>query len=420
MTVERDLDAEFAEWEEKHRTDIEANSTTAEHLKATIIEDLSFKNHMSAEEYTLYGKWQELNTKYKTETISTLFGVDTVSEDSDKGRKVNIMSDKLWKPGADLTQSMLDMDIDMIFCDTPELTQEWNMLRDHISTMKNASNIGRGLRFIVKEMVTNTYLGVIEVSSDFMDLKGRDDYVGWKRDIKTEGRMINHTAIGSSIVPTQPLGFNYVGGKLLALLCLTDKVSDLWKEKYGDVLVGVTTTSLYGSFSQYQSLKYWNSRGHSKGSVSYRPDWETRKLAEEWYRKCETRKYWEYYVAVSDSNTGPLKRDHINRSLTHIYNLLGIDNDVHKTSHERGIYFATLYTNTVPFLCKEITEDELIPRFDRSVDDITTLWKTKYASKRIKNVLGSDRYKDESLFYKELPFLTWEEAKAKYLGEVGR
>ena len=38
--------------------------------------------------------------------------------------------------------------------------------------------------------------------------------------------MINHTCIGSTIVPIQPLGYNLVGGKLLALLCLSDTVEE--------------------------------------------------------------------------------------------------------------------------------------------------------------------------------------------------
>ena len=39
--------------------------------------------------------------------------------------------------------------------------------------------------------------------------------------------MINHTCIGSTIV-LQPLGYNLVGGKLLALLCLSDTVEKTW------------------------------------------------------------------------------------------------------------------------------------------------------------------------------------------------
>ena len=100
-----------------------------------------------------------------------------------------------------------------------------------------------------------------------------DNAIGWPREIKTQGNMINHTAIGSTIVPLQPLGYNYMGGKLLALLCLSDTVQQDWQNKYGDVLVGVTTTSLYGKtkaggLSQYDGLEHWNAMGFTSGSVS--------------------------------------------------------------------------------------------------------------------------------------------------------
>ena len=42
------------------------------------------------------------------------------------------------------------------------------------------------------------------MSSDFLDLTPRDNYIGWERVAKTQ-RMINHTCIGSTIVPIQPL-----------------------------------------------------------------------------------------------------------------------------------------------------------------------------------------------------------------------
>ena len=112
-----------------------------------------------------------------------------------------------------------------------DLPKRWNSLRTMISTMKNNSNIGRNLYFIVEDEITNKLLGTICISSDFLDLTPRDKWIGWDRETKTQGNMINHTAIGSSIVPTQPLGFNYVGGKLLALMCLSDTVQNTWKKQ---------------------------------------------------------------------------------------------------------------------------------------------------------------------------------------------
>ena len=75
----------------------------------------------------------------------------------------------------------------------------WNGLRTFLSTMKNNSNIGRNLNFLIRDKKTKKYLGVTCMSSDFLDLTPRDNYIGWEREGKTQ-RMINHTCIGSTIV----------------------------------------------------------------------------------------------------------------------------------------------------------------------------------------------------------------------------
>ena len=231
--------------------------------------------------------------------------------------------------------------------------------------------------------------------------------------------MINHTAIGSTIVPLQPLGYNYTGGKLLALLCLSDKVQETWKREYGDVMVGVTTTSLYGSFSQYQNLKYWKKRGHSAGSVSYEATKPTIQMLRKWIMENHTRKYFEWYSATKPTGQ-PYKRDHRNRSHTFAYSKLNIPKELTKSDHSRGIYFSTLYDNTREFLREEIPEDKLVKSFDSSVSALSELWRERYAKKRINSLIDQKRTNMETLYYDDLIHLSWEETKQKYLNQVGR
>ena len=64
--------------------------------------------------------------------------------------------------------------------------------------------------------------------------------------------------MGFVIVPTQPFGFNYLGGKLLAALCCSHEVREMLNKKYDMNLVMFETTSLYGnskSASQYDGMK---------------------------------------------------------------------------------------------------------------------------------------------------------------------
>ena len=262
------------------------------------------------------------------------------------------------------------------------------------------------------------------ISSDFLDLTPRDQYIGWEREKKTQGRMINYTAIGSTIVPLQPLGYNYVGGKLLALMCLSDEVQYQWKKQYGDVLVGVTTTSLYGmkkqgGLSQYDNLKHWKKMGYSSGSVSYETTKPTVTMIRDWLKKNHTRKYFEWYAAKKQSGQ-PYKRDHKNRSYTFTYSKLSIPKELIRSEHQRGIYFSPLYDNTNDFLCGKIEEKDLVKSFDTSYEYLTTLWKEKYAAKRIRNLQETGRVSTETLFYDDQIYLKWEEVKEKYMSQVGR
>jgi hypothetical protein len=280
------------------------------------------------------------------------------------------------------------------------------------------------LNFIVRDEITKKYLGVICISSDFLDLTPRDRYIGWSKELKTQGGMINHTAIGSTIVPLQPLGFNYVGGKLLALLCLSDPVQEMWEKLYGDKLVSVSTTSLYGKtkadgLSQYDNLDYWQKMGFTSGSVSYEPTNETRYMIREWLKTNHTRRYFEWYIAKKPSGQ-PHKRDHKNRSLTFTYSKLNVPKELIKSEHARGIYWCPLYAESVEFLRGEHDGKNMKKCFESSVEDLSNLWKEKHAKPRIKQLVKKNRVSGETLFYDNLAILSWQEAKSLYLPQVGR
>ena len=58
--------------------------------------------------------------------------------------------------------------------------------------------------------------------------------------------------------------------------------------------------------------------------------------------------------------------------------------------------------------------------FDTSYEALTNIWKEKHAKGRIKQLVKKDKVSYETLFYDDLIFLSWEETKEKYLGQVGR
>jgi hypothetical protein len=393
-------------------------------LRERTIKELTYVSAMDVREYTLFQKWCEVQEKYPTITVNDLWeGEKKVLADEKQRRAIEEVKANFWIQND--PDDYLKLEPELVYTnkedDLPEL---WNTIRTFSSTMKNNSNIGRNLNFIVRDKPTKKYLGVICISSDFLDLTPRDNFIGWSREIKTQGAMINHTAIGSTIVPLQPLGFNYVGGKLLALLCLSTPVQELWEKLYGDKLVSVTTTSLYGKtkaggLSQYDNLDFWQPMGFTSGSVSFEPLRETRMLIREWLKKNHTRKYFEWYIAKKPSGQ-PHKRDHKNRSLNFAYSQLEIPKELIRSEHARGIYFTPLYDKSCEFLRKDCEFGELTKSFDTSVENLVDVWKQKHAKPRIKQLAKKGKVSVDSLFYDDLIYLTWEQAKEKYLPQVGR
>ena len=398
-------------------------------LKQALIKDLSYVSSMNVKEYTLYQKWCEVKDRYPTVETNSFFDDKPAMLKPDQATVIQEVKNNFWLP--DDPEEYLELQPELIWTDGAEIqshtnakgSEIWNALRTFLSTMKNNSNIGRNLNFLIRDKKTKKYLGVTCMSSDFLDLTPRDEYIGWDRVAKTQ-KMINHTCIGSTIVPIQPLGYNLVGGKLLALLCLSDTVEKTWEYQYKDKLVGVTTTSLYGKtkeipLSQYDRLKHWKKMGWTAGSVSYEPTKPTRMMIQNWLKKNHTYKYFEWYVAKKDTGQ-PHKRDHRNRSHTFTYNQLGIDKKLIKSDHARGIYFGELFTNTREFLREETNTTGLTRAFDNSTEALTDLWKNKYAKKRLASLKKQGRVSTETHFYDDVIYLSWEETKTKYLPQVGR
>ena len=416
-----DVEAQWQKWSDSgiEFTDVDLNQ-----LRERTINELTYVSAMDVREYTLFQKWCEVQEKYPTITVNDLWeGEKKVLADEKQRRAIEEVKRNFWVQKD--PDDYLKLEPELVYTNKEEdLPELWNTIRTFSSTMKNNSNIGRNLNFVVRDKNTKKYLGVICISSDFLDLTPRDNFIGWSREIKTQGAMINHTAIGSTIVPLQPLGFNYVGGKLLALLCLSDPVQQLWEKLYGDKLVSVTTTSLYGKtkaggLSQYDNLDFWQPMGFTSGSVSFEPLRETRYLIREWLKKNHTRKYFEWYVAKKPSGQ-PHKRDHKNRSLNFAYSQLNIPKELIRSEHARGIYYTPLYDKTCEFLRKECEVKDLTKSFDTSVENLVEIWKQKHAKPRIKQLAKKDKVSTESLFYDDLIYLTWEQAKEKYLPQVGR
>jgi len=114
---------------------------------------------------------------------------------------------------------------------------------------------GKTLKLAVKEKNTGKFVGFMRFGSPVINCKPRNELLGNVPELRSFNKT---TIMGFVIVPTQPFGFNYLGGKLLAALCCSHEVREKLNKKYDMNLVMFETTSLYGnskSASQYDGMK---------------------------------------------------------------------------------------------------------------------------------------------------------------------
>lgn len=370
---------------------------TKDEMKKLLTDDLKKMSSMTVEEYTLYRKWESIND------------IKWTREDHQKNWEVK---NSMWIP--ENPNDYLNLDIQVIPVEGEKNSTIWNILRTFVSSAHWNQSPGRFGRFLVKDKRTMTYLGVISIGSDFISLGGRDHYIGWSMKDKMEGKKLNHTCMGSSIVPTQPLGYSYTGGKLISLLTASDVVENYWNERYAEKLVGVSTTSLYGGLSQYNRLKYWHKCDSTTGKIPIEPSEEVYDKIREWI-KVEYPK--DYHRFTTHVNEGAIVSHTKPRILNFAYKIFGVKTIENEFS--RGVYFCPLYNNFKDFLSNKDNNlgDKL---FDNSVKSLVEMWKEKYAKKRVNNLIEQNRYLTDTLFYDELIGKNWEDIKNKYLNDVGR
>lgn len=114
---------------------------------------------------------------------------------------------------------------------------------------------GRTIKWIVTENTTSKVVGVIRFGSPTINSKPRNDYFG---EVLSLSQINNDFVMAFNIVPVQPFGYNYLGGKLLALLASSNHLKRMFDQKYQTDLKYFETTSLYGTtkgVSMYDGLK---------------------------------------------------------------------------------------------------------------------------------------------------------------------
>ena len=402
--------------------------------RKALLDNLHYLKSLDVREYTFKKKYDELQYKIKTDR-----------------RAIHSALGGVWCPRDFENEDLIVANIQnlkpkIIVADDRDLTEWWDIYRLFVSSAEHNQTPGRYIKFFLVDtnqgetaprgvswrfypsMLPWQVLGIGAISSDLTALGGRDKHIGWTKKQRSDGKL-NHTAIGSTIVPTQPFGFNFLGGKLMAAMMTTETVRNEWQLQYGDSLVAMTTTSLYWSkvmqdgsrkkSSMYDGLHWWQVIGQSKGHVTIQPSLE---LYKRWLKfiKREKEEIFDELMEQEEGISGPVT-NYKAKVMTLLFNAAGIDEKNFRHGFERGLYFSEFYENAKDFLCGRIAESQLRlkPLFQDDVNAIMEWWRPA-AIGRYKMLKKQGRLKPQKHFYNEVGYMDYETAKENFFADVGR
>jgi hypothetical protein len=281
--------------------------------------------------------------------------------------------------------------------------EHYNTLLKAVSSHNNESNIpGRELRWMVFEKNTKKVLGFIRFGSPTINSKPRNEWLGKAPNLSIFNR---HAAMGFVIVPSQPFGYNYLGGKLLALLCCSHFARETLNQVFEKDIALFETTSLYGSTtdaSQYDGLKpFMRYKGLTESK--FLP-----LLHDEAFHKLHDRfTLLNNNTPLTDSKASSKKMKRQTKMISITRNSLkeyGLDNELDQfnsviqtalslTQKKRTYFCEYGYSNVREVILGE--QEELLrgPNWDKFyLENIISWWKRK-ATKRYEKLKAEDRFR---------------------------
>ena len=310
-------------------------------------------------------------------------------------------------PGMGLEDDLFqDFDMhpeDMNFSIVQMQTKTFDTLLEMTASFSPDENPGKTAKYIVKETNTDTVVGFIRFGSPLINSKPRNDYLGDVPDLD----IFNKRAImGFNIVPTQPFGFNYLGGKLMAAICCSSDIRRQLNKKYDTEFCLFETTSLYGNIkggSMYDGMRpYLRYKGDTQskflltlGEEIY-PElkaWFTEKNdGEELIHKGASSRKLKMQTKMVGIIKASLKK-HDDKAYQLFTNKIQTAGEV--TTQKRFYMSEYGFSNTKNVLLgkeKVLTKAENYDRF--KLENIIKWWK-KNATKRYNNVVADGRVRKE-------------------------
>jgi len=298
---------------------------------------------------------------------------------------------------------------DMKFSVTIPNGQIFDRMLNKTSSHTNMSSIpGKSIRLLVTETTTNTIVGFIRLGSPVINSKPRNVYLGrplQTTDMEEMGRFNNSAIMGFVIVPTQPFGYNYLGGKLLAAICCSHHVRDILNMKYNTNICLFETTSLYGSSkssSQYDGMKpYLRFKGLTDSHFLPLLHAEAFKKMNAWF----TERNGEPLVDA-DASSRKLKiqtkmvsiiKESLKQYDANLYDKFSkFVNKTRDLTEQKRFYMSDYgYENVPQYLKRETDELKKGIHYDKFTLENTIKWWQKLATKRFNKLKQNNNIRNE-------------------------
>ena len=260
---------------------------------------------------------------------------------------------------------------------------------------------GRELRWLVREKNSGKIMGFIRFGSPTINSKPRNNWLGRAPDLSVFNR---YAVMGFAIVPSQPFGYNYLGGKLLALMCVSHYAREQVSKVFEKDIALFETTSLYGSTtsaSQYDGLKpFIRYKGLTDSQF-------TPLLHKESFHKLHNKfKEWNHGEPLTENRASSKKMKRQNKMISIIRNSLKDEDKLNEfnsiiqmafglTQRKRAYVSDYGYQNVREVILGE--QDKLIKgqNWDKfEYDNIIKWWKKK-AGKRYEKLKSEGRFRTE-------------------------
>ena len=298
-----------------------------------------------------------------------------------------------------------------------EFVVDWNpepqVFHDYLSVVSSQviemSNPGRKVIFIVREKNTGKIVGFGRMGSPMMNIKPRNTYFGEVLSAEEMPVFNKHALMGMIIIPVQPFGYNYLGGILLALMCISHELREVVNQKYDMDMCHFETTSLYGStksMSQYDGLKpFIKGQGLTESNFAPLMNDEYFRDLEKWFVDKNGGEAIVWPGASSRKMKAQAKMvGIIKKSLKDNTHFKQVMKDAQSLQERKRYYISTMgFSNVKEVITGKETELKKAENYDRfSMDNLVAYWKKK-ASNRYENLKQDGRFRTTMEVWNENP-----------------